>query len=147
MLFPYWLTVIIVSLALYGLWHVFRDLMGLWSGGRPGRTLSASLLVIVRNAEDSVEDNLRRLLYETALEPAWQEIIVVDHASDDLTPAILDRLAACYSLLKIVHLPPAARPVADAIAFCQGEVLEIIDLENRVGSADWDAAIRRLVRR
>lgn len=147
MLFPYWLTVIVVSLALYGLWHVFRDLLGLWSGSGQGRALSASLLVIVRNAEDSVEDNLRRLLYETALEPAWQEIIVADHASDDLTPAILDRLAAYYPLLRIVHLPAAARPVADAIAFCQGEILEIIDLESRVGEADWDAAIRRLVRR
>ena len=57
------------------------------------------------------------------------------------------RLAVCYPLLKIVHLPAAARPVADAIAYCQGEVLEIIDLESRVGDADWDAAIRRLVRR
>ncbi|MDT8903886.1 glycosyltransferase [Anaeroselena agilis] len=147
MLFPYWLTVVTVSLALYGLWHVFRDLLGLWAGGRPGRALSASLLVVVRNAEDSIEDNLRRLLYETALEPAWQEIIVVDHGSHDLTPAILDRLAAAYPLLKIVHLPPGARPVADAIPFCQGEVLEIIDLESRLGSADWDAAVSRLMRR
>jgi len=147
LLFPYWLTVIIVSLALYGLWHVLRDLLGLWSGRAAGKTLSASLIVIVRNAEDSIEDNLRRLLYETALEPAWQEIIVVDHASDDLTPAILDRLAACYPLLTIVHLPLSARPVVDAIPFCQGEILEIIDLESRVRGADWDAAIRRLVRR
>jgi hypothetical protein len=139
------MTVLIVSLALYGLWHVGRDLHGLWAGRGDGRAPGTSLVVIVRNAEASIEDRLRFLLYETALEPAWQEIVVVDHGSDDLTPAILDRLAAYYPLLKIIHLPLAARPLADAAAYCQGEILEILDLESRVANADWDAALRRLV--
>lgn len=147
MLFPYWLTVIIVSLALYGLWHFGRDLCALWTGSGPGRPLSASLLVIVRNAEDTVECHLRRLLGETLLDSPWREIVVVDHGSDDLTPAILDRLAAVSAVLKIVHLPPDARPVGEAMPFCCGDIVEVVDLVNRLGNADWDAAIRMLVRR
>lgn len=147
MLFPYWLTVLIVSLALYGLWHFGRDLYALWSGSGPGRSLSASLLVIVRNAEDTVECNLRYLLGETLLDAPWLEIVVVDHGSDDLTPAILDRLAAGCPSLKIVHLPSDARPVGEAMPFCRGDIIEVLDLVNRLGSADWDAAVRRLARR
>jgi hypothetical protein len=147
LLIPYWMTVLIVSLALYGLWHVGRDLYGLWVGRATDGAPGASLVVIVRNAEATIEDRLRFLLYETALDPAWQEIVVVDHGSDDLTPAILDRLAAYYPLLKIVHLPLAARPLAAASSYCRGGILEILDLESRIANTDWDAALRRLVRR
>jgi glycosyltransferase involved in cell wall biosynthesis len=145
--FPYWLTVLIISLALYGLWQFGRDLLGLWSGSGRGRPLSVSLLIVVRNAEDTVEYQLRRLLGETALEPAWQEIVIVDHGSDDLTAPILDRLAAGCPRLKIVHLPLAARPIGDALAFCRGDVVQILDMVNRLESTDWDAAVRMLIRR
>lgn len=147
MFIPYWLTVLIVSLALYGLWHFGRDLFGLWSGSGRARPLSASLLVIVRNVEDSIEYQLRHLLGETAFETVWREIVVVDHGSDDLTAPILDRLAADCPRLKIVHLPTASRPVGEAISFCQGDVVEILDMVNRLGSTDWAAAVRMLVRR
>jgi len=145
--FPYWLTVLIVSLALYGLWHFGRDLLALSSGPGRGRPLGASLLVIVRNAETTVEGQLRHLLGETLLAPAWQEIVVVDHGSDDLTAPILDRLAATCPRLKIVHLPLAAKPVGEALAFCRGDIVQILDMVNRLGNADWDAAVRMLVRR
>lgn len=147
MLFPYWLTVLVVSLALYGLWHFARDLFSLWPCFGRVRPLSASLLVIVRNAETTIECHLRHLLSETVQETAWQEIVVVDHGSDDLTAPILDRLAAGCPRLKVVHLPPAARPVGEAMSFCRGDVVEILDMVNRLQSADWGAAVRMLVRR
>jgi Glycosyltransferases involved in cell wall biogenesis len=147
LLFPHWITVLIVSLALYGLWHFCRDLWGLWPGHTPARQLNISLLIVVRNAAATIENHLRHLLHETAFNPVWREIVVVDHGSDDLTPAILDRLAASSLLLKVVHLSPLARPVGEAMPFCEGDVVEVLDMVNRLESADWDAAIRLLVNR
>lgn len=147
MLFPYWLTVIVVALALYGLWHFGRDLCGLFLGRRPAVPAGASLLIVVRDAQDTIEYQLRHLLYETALEAAWEEIVVVDHGSSDLTPAILDRLAAACPLLKIVHLPPAARPLGEALSFCRGDIVVLLDTVARLKGADLCAAARMLARR
>ena len=146
MFLPYWLSVIILSLALYGLWHFCRDMCGLWSSPMPGRPLTVSLLIIVRNAEDIVEGQVRGLLHQTVFTSPWQEVVIVDHGSDDLTPAILTRLAALHPLLKIVCLTVAARPVAEAIAFCQGDIVQVLDMETRVAPAEWEAAIQRLIR-
>lgn len=144
MLLPYWLSVALVSLALYGLWHFCRDLGGLWAAPRGDRPLAVSLLVIVRDAEGTIEGHIRGLLYQTAFQPAWEEVVIADHASADLTLAILARLAAAHPSLKIVSLPAGARPVADAIPFCQGELIQVLDMESRVAPADWEAAILRL---
>ncbi len=145
--FPYWLTVIIVSLALYGLWHFGRDLLSLAFGRRPASVAGASLLILVRDTEATIEYHLRRLLYDTALEASWEEIVVVDHGSGDLTPAILDRLAAASPLLRIVHLPPEARPVGDAMSFCRGDIVVILDTVTRLKSTDLAAAARMLAGR
>ncbi len=147
MLIPYWLTVIIVTLALYGLWHFGRDLYSLTLGRRPAGPAGASLLILVRDAEITIEYQLRRLLYETALEEAWEEIVVVDHGSSDLTPAILDRLATVNPLLKILHLPAAARPLGEALSFCRGDIVVILDTVARLKTADLGAAARMLARR
>jgi hypothetical protein len=145
--FPYWLTVIIVSLALYGLWHFSRDLLSLACGRRPAGAAGASLLILVRDAEATIEYHLRRLLYDTALEASWGEIIIVDHGSGDLTPAILDRLAAASPLLRVIHLPPEARPVGEAMSFCRGDVVVILDTVTRLKNIDLSAAARRLAGR
>lgn len=144
---PYWLSVILLSLALYGLWHFCRDLCGLWVSPLPARPLTASLLVIVRNAEAVVEGQVRDLLNKIAFSSPWQEVVVVDHGSSDLTPAILTRLAAGFPILKVVCLPADAMPVGEAIPFCQGDIIHLLDMENRVSPECWKTAVRTIIGR
>jgi hypothetical protein len=66
--------------------------------------------------------------------------VVVDSGSSDLTPLILDRLAGTYQLLKVVHVAASCRPAVEGMAFCQGEVVYVLDLINRVSCADVIAA-------
>jgi len=143
---PYWLSVIFVSLALYGLWHLARELAAA-AFSRADRPVSVSLLVIIRNAETTVEGRLRYLLRQAAEAPVWEEVVVADCGSEDLTPLILTRLASGFPLLKIVHLSAADRPVPEGMAFCQGRVVQVLDLVNRLDGDDWNAAVRTLLRR
>ena len=146
MFLPYWLSVVLLSLALYGLWHFCRDLGGLWGAPLPDRPLTTSLLVIVRNAEAVVEGRVRDLLHQTAFSSPWQEVVIVDHGSCDLTPAILTRLAAVFPILKVVCLPVGVMPVGEAMAFCQGDIIHILDMEKRIPPDRWAAAVRMLIR-
>lgn len=144
MFFPYWLSVVILSLALYGLWQFLRDLGGAWRVSRRNRSLSESLLIVFHNAEDMVEGHMRFLFRQIEAAASVQEVVVVDHGSDDLTPAILSRLIAGDPRMKLVHLPASARAVAEGMAFCQGDIVHVLDMESRVDGRDWDEIISRL---
>jgi hypothetical protein len=130
--FSYIASVILLSLALYGLWHVVRDVWEAYHIHRVNDPMSVSLLLIVRNTEQQIEGMIRYLLQEVAADSFWCELVIVDYASDDITPAILDRLAIDFPQLKVIHLAPAARAVADGMAFCQGEVVYVLDFVNRL---------------
>lgn len=147
MFWPYWLSVIIVALAIYGLWQLWSQLVLFALGQHSPRALTVSLLVVVRNAETTVEGAVRYLLQQAELEESWQEIVVIDHGSDDLTPAILCRLAERHPLLTAVCLPAAARPVFDGLAFCRGEIIQILDTVSRLSARDLVQATRLLLRK
>lgn len=132
MFLSYIASVILLSLALFGLWHIVRDLWGAYRVQHFEEPLNASLLIIVRNNEQHIEGMIRYLLQEISADPFWFELVIVDYASDDITPAILDRLAADFSQIRVVHLSPAARAVADGMTFCQGEVVFVLDFVNRL---------------
>jgi hypothetical protein len=141
------MSVILVALAIYGLWHLWAQLVVFALAPRTAAPLTVSLLVVIRDAQTTVEGEVRYLLQQAELEEAWQEVVIVDHGSRDLTPDILLRLAERYPLLKAVCLPAAARPVADGLAFCRGEIIEVLDLVNRLPAADLAQATRLLLRK
>lgn len=147
MFWPYWMSVILVALAIYGLWQLWSQLVLFALGPHASRALTVSLLVIVRNVETTVEGEVRYLLQQAELEQSWQEVVVIDHGSDDLTPAILCRLAERHPLLTAVCLPAAARPVVDGLAFCRGEIIQILDLVSRLSARDLAPATRLLLRK
>jgi len=141
----YFTEVIIVSLAIYGMWNVFRDI---WRGyllARWRTPLRSSFLVVVRNAEQQVEYMVRYFLQEFA-DDDMCEIIMADCGSDDITPLILDRLATEYPVLKVVHLAVDARPVADSMPFCQGDVVYVLDFVNRLKCEDFVVAVHMIVK-
>jgi hypothetical protein len=140
--FSYFTCVILLSLALCGLWQIMR---GVWQACFAAKqTCRASLLVVVRDSQEEIEGIIRSLLLEMADDLKWYELVVIDHASADITPAILDRLATAYSELKVVHLPATGRPVTEGIAFCQGEVICVVDFISRLRPEDFPAVIQKL---
>ncbi len=129
----YWL------LALVGLglltWGLVRLLLVTW---RPGRQpVLASFLLIVRDNEDEVEGALRELVARYGWwrpgDPGY-EIVVVDHASTDDTPAILQRLARRYGgFLKVVRAADREEPLDTGLAACQGKAVTVLSLANLAG--------------
>jgi hypothetical protein len=142
--FSYFTCVVLVSLALYGLWQVLRDVWQACFAARLQHSLQASLLIMVRDSQEQIEGIIRTLLLETADDLKWCELVVIDHASQDITPAILDRLALVSPLIKVVHMPAAVRPAAEGLTFCQGEVICVLDLISRLKPEDLPAAIHKL---
>ncbi|MDR3562399.1 MAG: glycosyltransferase [Negativicutes bacterium] len=144
MFFPYITCVVLVSLALYGLWQLTRDVWQAWFQAGLEHSFRASLLLVVRNSQEQIEGMIRSLLLETAADRKWCELVVVDHASEDITPSVLDRLAAADPWIKVVHLPAAARPAAEGIALCQGELICVLDFINRLRPDEFPAVLQKL---
>jgi len=142
--FSYVTSVMLVSLALYGLWHIIREAWQTCFAARLQHSFRMSLLVMVKDSQEQIEGIVRSLLQETADNLKWCELVVIDHASEDITPAILDRLASAYPQIKVVHMPAAVRPAAEGAAFCQGEVICMLDFISRLKPEDFPEVIHKL---
>jgi hypothetical protein len=142
--FSYFACVMLMSLALYGLWQLARDVWQACFRGGLQYSFPVSLLVVVRDSQEQIEGIVRSLLVETADDLKWCELVVIDHASEDITPAILDRLATAESRIRVVHMPAAARPAAEGITFCKGEIICLLDFINRLKPEDFPAVIHKL---
>lgn len=147
MFFSYFASVVMVSLALYGLWHIVRDIWNAYLAPRWDHAPRASLLMVVQNVEQQVEGMIRFLIRDIAADPAWCDIVVVDYGSEDITPSILDRLARECPLLKVVHLAGCSRPVSVGITFCQGEVVYVLDFVHRLKYDQFMTAMGTLTRK
>jgi len=136
-------NVVIISLALYGMWTVCQDLWHSYLSVRREK-IRASLLVVVCNVEEQVEYMVRYIAQTVTDDDNWYDVVVVDYGSDDLTPLVLDRLAVEYPVLKVVHLTCDSRPVADGLSFCLGDTVYILDFVNRLASAKFTAVMEWL---
>lgn len=141
MFFSYITSILLFSFALYGIWHVLLDLWDFYHSCRTANPIRASLLVIVQNNEQIIEGIFRSLLRELAANSCWRDFVIVDYASEDLTPIILDRLVQNYPQVQVLYLSALAKPVSEGIALCQGEVIYVIDLVSRVPSEQFTAAV------
>lgn len=146
MVFSYIASVVLLSFALYGVWHIIKDIWRACLAARRSNPVRTSLLLIVRNCEQEIEGMIRYLLHEATLDPFWCELVVVDCASDDITPFILERLADKRPDIKVVRLPEGARPSVEGLNFCHGEVVYVLDTVNRLRTMNFTAAIGQISR-
>lgn len=130
-------SIILVSLAIYGLWHVLRDLWNAYLAPNLPAVPSESLLLVVKNAQNQIEGMVRHLLREAEISERWCDVVIVDAGSHDLTPAILERLALIYPVLKVCYLTADVRPIPQGMALCQGEVVHVLDFVNRLSADDF----------
>lgn len=146
MFFSYTASVILLSLAMYGMWYCIRDLWKWWLAPRLLSVPSCSFLIVVRNLDYRVEDLLRYLAHEIEGAEFECDIVVVDVSSDDLTAVILDRLADDIPHLSVVAFSAGMRPASDAIALCRGNVVHVMDLANRMNVDEFMVAVCGLLR-
>lgn len=141
----YPVSVVLVSLALYGLWYVGKDLWN-WFTALQGMCLPAvSFVIFVHNLEYEVEDLLRYLVHEISDGSHEHDVIVVDCGSDDLTPAILRRLSAELPVLTVVRSECASRPLPEVLPICRGAVVHVLDLAGRLDSRQFKAVVTALL--
>lgn len=146
MFFSYTVSVVLLSLAMYGIWYCIRDLWKWWLAPRFIAVPSCSFLIVVRNLDYRVEDLLRYLSHEIERAEIECDIVVVDVSSDDFTAAILERLAEDNPVMRVVVFSESLRPVSEAIALCRGSIVHVMDLANRMSVEDFMVAVFGLLR-
>ncbi len=146
MFLSYTASVILVSLALYGLWYVIKDMWAWFNALQFMQLPAASFVILVHNMEYEVEELLRYLVWEMAEGGHDYDVIVVDCGSDDLTPAILRRLAGEMSVLTVVCAMRSVRPIAEVMPLCRGAVVHVLDLTGRLKSGQFMAVVSSLLR-
>jgi len=139
--FSYFASVLLLSLAIYGLWQLIHEVWRAYLAWRLPEPLRASLLIIVNNSEMQIESMVRYLLEQAADDSFWCEFVIIDYASEDITPVILDRLEQHYPMLRVFHLSHLARPISEGIAVCRGEVVYVLDFVNRLRVENFTTAI------
>ena len=88
-----------------------------------------SVIVPCFNAEETIEATFASLLAQTVTD--W-EVIFVDDASSDKTPAILDRLLRSDPRVRLIRQPNAGPSVARnrAAEVARGEILAFLDADD-----------------
>jgi len=103
-----------------------------------------SVVITTFNRAALLEDTLAHLCAQTFM--PGDEIIVVDNASTDRTPEVIERAARrCRVPLRTLrHTTPGKTPALNAgLAIAKGDILALTDDDVRV-SADWIPTVRRL---
>lgn len=147
MFLSYSASVVLVSLALYGLWYVAKDMWNWVTTLEFVRLPDVSFVILVHNLEYEVEDLMRYLASELADSSHEYDAVVVDCGSSDLTPTILKRLAGELPGLTIVQGARSVRPLGEALPLCRGAVVHVLDLTGRLKAEQFRAVVSSLLRK
>lgn len=146
MFFSYTLSVVLLSLSIYGAWCFVHDLWKWWLEPRLISRPSCSFLVVVKNLDEDVEDLLGYLARSIEYAEVDWDIVVVDISSNDFTLAILERLVRNSEIIKVMVLPAGQRAIGEAVPLCRGKVVHVLDLSNRMSTEDFMAVVCALLR-
>ncbi len=141
------LWVLVYILALYGL-ILFACQIARLFRRRADAGPCASLLFIVRNQASIIEGLVRDILsFYRALIPSF-ELIVVDDASRDETPQILQRLSrgAPFQFIPMREHLPDDKPLEVGLRACRGEVICYFHLTGEVHPRLITRLVERLLK-
>ena len=147
MFFSYTLSVILLSLAIFGVWCLARDIWQWWLEPKLNRLPDCTFMILTRNQEDEIEELLRFFLQELEISDTECDTVVIDCGSTDMTPLILARLADANPLLTTVALSETSRPVGDLLPLCRGGLIHILDMTGRLSGREFLAAACALLKR
>jgi len=141
----YTLSVVLVSFALYGLWNLLRDVWQWFLQPHFIKPPGCSFLIFVRDQQEEIEELIRYLIYELELTEVECDAVVVDCGSSDLTPAILERLAAHSPVIHTVSLQDSSRSVSKLLPLCRGNIVHILDMTTRLTSREFMISVCALL--
>jgi hypothetical protein len=144
--FSYTLSVMLLSLSIYGAWCFVHDLWKWWLEPKLVPKPSCSFLVVVKNLDGDIEDLLGYLARAIEYAEVDWDIVVADVSSDDFTPAILERLVSQSEFIKVVVLPVGQGAIGEAIPLCRGKIVHVLDLSNRMSTEEFMIAVYGLLR-
>lgn len=135
-------AVIIISLALFGIYCLIEEL---WQYKRRRPMPTVTILLFVQNAEHEIE-HLIRTAMRIVEQHVDSELIVVDIASNDMTRAILAHLAEEEEQIRIIHRTAEHHAIAGGIALARGQIIHVCDLVHRTDTDSSLAYLERLAR-
>lgn len=147
MFFSYTMSVILLSLAMYGIWCFLHDSWKWWLEPHVVPMPSCSFLIVVRNLDGEVEDLFRYLAGKIESSEMDSDIVVVDVSSNDFTATILERLAYDIDSITVTKISNGQRAIGDSIALCRGKVVHVLDLSNRMTTEEFMVTVSALLQR
>lgn len=146
MFFSYTVSVILLSLAMYGMWCFLQDSWKWWLEPRLMPVPSCSFLVVVKDLDGEIEELLRFLARKIENSDIDSDIIVVDVSSNDFTTAILEKLASDIEIITVVVRVAGQRVISEGMSLCRGRVVHVLDLSNRLNAEDFMTTVNVLLR-
>ena len=145
MFFSYSASVLLLALALYGVWQVARDVYGWVSQARSPKEPAFSIILYVRNADAIIEDLLDSIFHELDDQNGIVDLLLVDGGSQDLTVPIMQRMTVKREEVRLVALTTAYLPVHEVLPLCRGGSIHLFDLANRLSPGECLRLIHRLL--
>ena len=142
MFFSYTVSVLLLSLAMYGMGCALYDLWKWWIGPRFFSNISCSFLVLAgKDGQDTV-DLLQYILRETEMTEMECDVVVILESSRYLTTHVLKRLAEEHADMKVL----CDCTVNEGLALCRGQVVHLLD-GRRITGEEGMAAVGKMLER
>lgn len=145
MFFTYGASVVLMSLAIYGILCLLYDLWGCYCRRHIRQHRVVSLLILVKDVEENVEYLMYELISRLEKTDIHCDAVIIDCGSKDLTYEIVSRMAEYSSLIEVYRIPGKAKPVNEALPLCRGNVVHIIDLINRISVHEFIPTVNQLL--
>lgn len=141
MFFSYAASVTLLSFAIFGLWCFGRELWVWLVEPYLYRTPKISFLVLVKDIEQDIEEMLRHLMLEIETSDRECQVVVMDCGSEDLTYAITQRLSREFHSIISICPQNAPNGVSDALPYCGGSVVHLLDTVHRMEPANFISVV------
>lgn len=132
MTFAYETSVILMSLAIFGVYCLVKDLW-LWSiESRDSIVPRMSLLILVKDIEQDLEDMIRQLMLEIQAAGVECDVVICDYYSEDLTYEIAKRLEREYAGVTTVRSRHVNLIISEVLPYARGTTIQILDVVKRI---------------
>lgn len=145
MVFSYAASIVLISLALYGIVRILSDTWEWIFDERITQVSSYSFFIVVKNLDQEIEYLMRLFIEKVARTDLDYDMVIVDRNSCDLTPGILSRLAEEFADIRLVTITNDTDSPHMLLPLCRGEIICLLDLSSRLPPADFASAICSLL--
>ncbi|MDF2565906.1 MAG: hypothetical protein K0Q53_2310 [Massilibacillus sp.] len=132
MVLTYGMSILLISFAIFGLWCFSKELWSWLIAPYIGTVPSISFIIVVKNIEQDIEEMLRHLVLEMEMADIDCDVVILDCDSCDLTYPIIERLSKEFEQFTAVHSQKPTIAVEDALPYCIGTIVHVIDTVNRI---------------